>query len=143
MNDSEDPLEDMLRQFRPRSLSAARRQQVAERIAATPRRRLVTTSLGALAAAVAACLLVAMFFHGDSPSPEVHSENHDAEPEGNHGVPVADAMAPREQHAPTLWAYRRAADGSLEELDSLLVRHAQELLAPEQRSIVSLQQRFP
>ena len=161
MNDPIDPLEDTLRQFHPKSVSAAKRQQVAEQITATRTRAartraartkwLVTTSLGAVAAAVAVCLLAAMFFYTDSPAPEVHSdavagssshdEHHDAVPEQNDRVQVADATAHSEQPAPTLWAYRRAADGSWEELDSLLARHAQELLTPEQGSIASLQRR--
>ena len=135
MNDPLNPMEDMLRRFRPRSVSATKRQQLAEQITATRSRRRVTTSLGVLALAVAACLLVVALFQTGS--------SHDVAVESNHEIQVADAAPSSDQFAPTVWAYRRAAEQSLEELDSLLAHHAQELLSPEDGSIVSLQQRFP
>lgn len=143
MNDSWDAIEDRLRRLRPRSVSSATRQRVAKRIAATRTRRLLATSSGCLAAALSAGLLAAMFVRTGSRSPELHSENRDVVSAEHDRVHLPDTTASTGRPAPTLWAYRRAAEESWEEFDSLLGHHAEKLLRTEQESITSLRSRFP
>ncbi len=134
MNDSRDPLEDVLRRFRPRPVSAATREQVAERLTATRSRLVFVSSIGALAVAMAASLFLAFFLHNESPKRPVHSNEASIVVEQVEPHPVETAAAESEVLAPTLWAYRRAAAVSMDEFGLLLEQHAKELLVSEHRA---------
>lgn len=115
-----DPIEEQLRELRPRQLSADFEERLAQRLAEAPPREATARSqqplrTGLLAlVTIAALVLVAVWLVREEPDRPTTEEIEIAEPEIQPGVP------PRE---PTLFAYRQAQD-----LDELLDYHARTLL---------------
>lgn len=127
MNDPLDQLESELRGLVPRHPAREIRRSVAVRL--RPRHRGLWPILtgAALAASVMVALALSWIWQG----PEAGSSVVDIEPP--HGdKPVVSPNPPLSVSVgpslPTVWAFRRAAIGSSDELDSLLARRDAEQL---------------
>lgn len=109
-----DPLEAELAAMRPHEPSLGLQQRIAERLTESPPSRARWLRGVALAAALAAACLAVVILLRRGP----------VGPTGRTTVPVPAPHAVLDDSLPTLQVYRRALDGSPEQLDALLDRHA-------------------
>ena len=113
MSEAPDPLEAELSALRPHEVSPGLRRGIAQRLAEAPRARRRWLGWLALAGGLAAaCLAAVLFWWGNGRRV------------ASRPIVVRPRPALVEDAEPTLLAYERALDRSLEELDALLDKHA-------------------
>jgi hypothetical protein len=117
MNEPDDALEAELAALRPRDVSPALQQRVAERLGDAPSARSRWIWGVALAGGLAAACLAAVLLLGRGGGPSAPT-----------GQTIVEALpklhGPADDSLPSLQAYQRALARSPEELDALLDRHA-------------------
>lgn len=123
MNESIESLERELARLQPQNPSAELRQRIENKLCSDPYTNrpspAAVWSLVITAAALAACLLVAILPRGRDGIVQPQPTNSTAE------LPILS------DSSPTFWAYHRAVTTTSQSLDSLLDRHADHYPPPD------------